>query len=532
MINEAFKASKGKTLTGKYILFIDPSKPENKETFKYKDILRKHGAEWSLSPKFRNIFPAHRMGFWFWWIGSTEDQWRNVYAKFIEPALKEIHGLEKASPEESQSSLVASLDALISDVSAAETTASGEGGITPQSKEEIQDKLLGFKEKLVNLDSDEEYKETMRIILAFKNAQGHPYSFINSILIWLQNPNAKFVMSKPRWAQYNRTVNKDAKPVIVRSPSKSAITPYSKDQKAEITDRYVRQLGKKSYDELTIGEKDKLNVTLRGRFGGHSFEFTEAFDIKDTTPIPGKEDYAKDIQRKSEIKWYEEGMTDEKVRPVYSALEKYAQDMGLTIKYVSLNALGGARGSSSESGVITMPENQGNDVGLTKTLAHEITHSLLHQKYVSTKNREMEKYFLGSPEGRERVEQQAELAAWLVMGLYGFDLKTTSINYTALWGANKETMLKVYDTVTSVVNLMVDEINKRLTQAQPTTQTSAPEAQPQSVAEAVGGVAPASHIQPIDIAKAIGQEGQYLDALRQQDKMQEMLNKFNKLINK
>ena len=170
MINEAFKASKGKTLTGKYILFIDPSKPENKETFKYKDILRKHGAEWSLSPKFRNIFPAHRMGFWFWWIGSTEDQWRNVYAKFIEPALKEIHGLEKASPEESQSSLVASLDALISDVSAAETTASGEGGITPQSKEEVQDKLLSFKEKL---DISTVMKNTRKLCVLFLHSKMH-----------------------------------------------------------------------------------------------------------------------------------------------------------------------------------------------------------------------------------------------------------------------------------------------------------------------------------------------------------------------
>ena len=142
----------------------------------------------------------------------------------------------------------------------------------------------------------------------------------------------------------------------------------------------------------------------------------------------------------------------------------------------------------------------------------------------------MERYFLGDAEGRERVEQQAELAAWLLMGLYGFDLQTTSINYATLWGADKEMMLKVYDTVNGVVNHMVDEVNKRLGQAQPSA--TAPEAQPQPVAEAVGGIAPARHIQPIDIAKAIGQEAQYLDALRQQEKLQEMINKFNKLVKK
>jgi hypothetical protein len=521
-ISEAFGASKGKTTNGKNIIYIDPSKPENKETFKYKDVLKNHGAEWSQSLKFRNIFPPHRQGFWFWFIGDSKDQQEKAYKYFIEPALKQIHGLEGATSEESEASLIDSVNALISDVQTAPTTATGEeGGITPQDKEEVQSRLLKFKETLVNLDTDEEYKETMRIILAFKNAQGHPYSFINSILIWLQNKNATFVLSPTRWANYNRTVNKDAKSIIVRSPSKAALRPYSKQEKQEITDKFVKQAGKNNYNDLTIGEKDELGVQLRGAFGGKRFEFTEAFDIKDTTPIPGKEDYAAAIQKKGEIKWYDEGMTDEKVKPIYGALESYVRDLGITINYVSLSSLGGARGSSGAGGVITMPENEGNDVGLTKTLAHEASHSLLHQKYVSTRNTELSKYFLGTEEGREVVEQQAELAAWLVMGLFGFDLKTASINYIALWGADKEAMVKVYDTVTTVVNLIVDEINKRLGQKQPVSPT-------QGISEDVAGVTPAKHITPMDIAHAVGNVDDYTKML----KKTQLVERYYKLVRK
>ena len=84
-LNEAFVISKRTDQKGNYIAYIDPNKPENKETFKYKDIFKNHGARWNNDYKF-----------WFWYIGKTKDQWQNVYSHFIEPALKEVHGLESA----------------------------------------------------------------------------------------------------------------------------------------------------------------------------------------------------------------------------------------------------------------------------------------------------------------------------------------------------------------------------------------------------------------------------------------------------
>jgi hypothetical protein len=154
--------------------------------------------------------------------------------------------------------------------------------------------------------------------------------------------------------------------------------------------------------------------------------------------------------------------------------------------------LDGSRGVSA-NGAIRLLKNEGNDIGLTKTLAHEITHELLHQKYLSTKGDESSKFFLGTAEGRAAVEQQAELSAWMFMYAFGFDLKTTSLNYVLLWGGDKDKMVKVFDTVSSSVNYLIDFVNKKI----------------KSLDEGMGSHAHGKHITPDEIAKLIGVGSEY-----------------------
>lgn len=511
LLTEAFVVSKGKDPAGNLIAYIDPNKPENKETFKYKDIFKTHGAKWGGK-------------YWYWYIGKTKDQWQNVYSKLIEPALKDVHKLEGAPEEESQASLVSSLDAIISDLSGAPTAAPGEEGISPEQKKEVVDRLGRFKDMLINLDNDEEFKRTMKTIAAFKNSQGHQYSLWNSILIWLQNPNATFVMSKIRWSRYNRNVKPDAKPIIIRSPSKTALRPYSKQQKDDITQKYIQSLGKSSYGELNIGERDKLGIALRGAFGGHSFDFTPAFDVADTVQIEGKEDYLKDVEQYKQIKWFEDNMISDAVRPIYSALNEFAKENGITVNLV--DALKGGSRGVSKSGTIDILKSEGNDVGVTKTLAHEITHELLHQNYLKNKNSKYAQYFVGTGAGRDLVEQQAELSAWIVMASYGFDLKTSSLNYVAIWGADKDAMIRVFDTVTGVVNALLDYINNHINKSAP-----APTTEPAAVTEASGKrIAPAKHITPMDVAGFLGVKNDYQQVLNKAKT--ELVESFNRFLKK
>lgn len=504
-LNEAFVISKKLDQKGNNVAYIDPNKPENRETFKYKDIFKNHGANWNKDERF-----------WYWYIGKTKDQWQNVYTKFIEPALKEVHAMEGAPEEESQASLVASLDAVIGEVQASPTSPTGgEEGITPEEKKNMVDRLAKFKEVLVNLDNDEEFKKTMQTITAFKNSQGHQYSFTNTILIWIQNPNAKMVKSEINWSKFNRKVIDKTNRMIIRSPSRNALQRYSKDQEKEIIANFLKAVKKTSYEQLGPGEKEKLGVILRGRLTRREFEFTPVYDISNTEQLEGKENLVGDFEKRNEIKWFEENMLSEEVKPIYSALMEFAKEQGIAIDLI--DDIGGARGRS-KGGSIELLKSEGNDVGITKTLAHEISHELLHQNYLKNKNSKFAQYFVGRPEGRDLVEQQAELSAWMVLASYGFDLKTTSLNYAAIWGADKEAMIRVFDTVTGVVNLLLDYINSKMNSNVP-------------VAEAEG-VMPhiARHVTPMDVAKALGVTSEYQQVLN--DSKNKLTEGFYKLLNK
>ena len=80
----------------------------------------------------------------------------------------------------------------------------------------------------------------------------------------------------------------------------------------------------------------------------------------------------------------------------------------------------------------------------------------MHKK----KNPELRDYFVGKSEGHDVVEQQAELTAWMVMSSFGFDVKTTSLNYITIWGGNPDNMVKVFDTVSKTANLLIGVIMK------------------------------------------------------------------------
>lgn len=513
-LNEAFIVSKRYDKKGNPIAYVDPNKPENKDTFKYKDVFKNHGAKWDNENRY-----------WFWYIGKTKDQWQNVYTKFIEPALKAVHSQEGATEEQSKESLIASLDAVIGEVQAAPTTG-GEDGLTPDDKKNVVDRLAKFKETLVNLDNDEEFKKTMQILTAFKNAQGHSYSFTNTILIWIQNPNAKLVKSEINWHKFNRTIVDKSKKMWVRSPSRSALQKYSKEQEQQIINKFLQSVNKKTYGELTAGEKERLGVILRGRMVKPQFEFTPVYDVTNTAQIEGKENLLGDYEKHNEIKWFEENMLSDEVRPVYNALMEFAKENGIEVNIV--DDLGGARGSSA-SGKIELLKSEGNDVGITKTLAHEITHELLHQTYLKQKGSKYAQYFIGTSQGRDLVEQQAELSAWMVLASYGFNLKTTSLNYAAIWGADKEAMIRVFDTVTGVVNMLLDYINEHMSN-NPIKSTE-PTEEPAEMSEAVApSIKQARHVTPMDVAKILGVTSEYEQILNQSK--EKMMENFNRLIKK
>ena len=151
-------------------------------------------------------------------------------------------------------------------------------------------------------------------------------------------------------------------------------------------------------------------------------------------------------------------MVFEKVKEIVVSQLGVEEDE-VTLEASFVDDLGGARGVS-KSGTIEVLANQPKNAGMFNTIVHEYAHEILHQKYLKSKDEEMKDYFVGTEEGRGKVEQQAELCAWIVLRCFGYDMQT-NINYVGIWGLNQDNAVRVFDSVSNVATLISKQIIKK-----------------------------------------------------------------------
>ena len=503
ILNEAFTVTRATTSNGKNIAIVDPNKPENKRSFEFKDIFKENGANWDKFNKY-----------WFWWLSDDPKKTEWIFNNKIKPAVEQVHKAEGASPDESSASLIATIDSIINNVQSASVAPEPDANNASASeKDNVLDKLDKFKQRILNLENDEEFKKTLKAIMDFKNSQGHQISFFNTLLVWIQKSDATMTKSKSNWNYVNREILPNATRILIWSPAKNAMIKPNKDQTEAITQDYLSRNKVRKVADLPVGEQERLRVRLRGTLGRKEFDLVVHYDISDTKVMEGKEDKVNYEEYKN-IKWFDEKKLDDRVKPIYNALLSFAQENGIKVDLADKIGGGEARGVS-KNGSIEILQNEGNDVGLTKTLAHEISHELLHQTYLKDKNDKFKDYFVGTAEGRGLVEQQAELSAWMVMTQYGFDL-VTAFNYVAMWGANPEGMIKVFDTVARTVNMLLNYIDGHI----------------KGNVQETEDVSPEHHVDAMDVAKALGVEKQFNQVLAQHQQKQRFNEAFYRLVNK
>lgn len=418
------------------IAYIDPNTSEN--LFSKKDIIKKYGAKWDNQNRY-----------WFWFIGETQEQQQKVFKEQIEPCLREINS------DKGEDEIVNTIDKAIAILTSnkIEKEDLSPNIITP-SQEEIKSKLEKFKSELVNSLSDEDFKSKLEPIIKFRNAQGHKYSLLNTILIFVQMPTARLVKARSNWFQANKEVIPGSRPILMWVPNS---VPVSKEERSEIVKKFLMILGKRSESQLSITEREDLRILLKKPVGNYFSLQPRFYDISQTKQIEGKEDIVGGGEAEK-LDWFEDGKEDERVAIIYDSLLEFAKEKRIKVNIV--DDIGGARGVSS-SGKIDLLKNSGKDVGLTNTLVHELSHELLHQTYLSSNDQDLKNYFVGNKQGRAVVEQQAEVSAWIVMKNFGFDLKT-SINYIGIWGADEKNVVKVFDDVAKVASLLIKEVEERM----------------------------------------------------------------------
>lgn len=457
LINEVFNYKTGYYTTNKgkkrLIAYIDASSSEN--TYKYKDKLKNEfGAMYS--PK------IGRKGAWVWWLNGPDDP---KIDEVIKPAIEFLTSVEQPSEKGGKMrDFLNIIDKLKIDLSNANDVDDvvGVNETHGMTKEEINKKLDSIKEDIISSMSSDEFLRKIAPILKLRAASGYKFSLKNTLLIFIQDPQATDVRSKGNWAKMNREVLPNAKMISMFVPRGNNLYKGKNDKQRKI-DEFLASCGKTSEDELTPGEKERLRIALRQNDAQQGFKFAPYWcDVRFTKQMEGKDVLIGDNNAVDNIKWNDyDADENEYMGELINAAVNVAKKVGLDVTYQDEEELNGAKGYATSSGKIALIKNAPQNIGMLNTVIHETAHELLHFTYLKSKNDDVKDYFVGTSQGRGLVEQQAELTALIVLKELNLN-SDTSLNYISIWGGDKKNASVVFDSVANAATYITNEILKQI----------------------------------------------------------------------
>ena len=514
-LNEAFewKVEERQNQSGGkyYIAAIDPNLSTD-DTYAVKDQLKKFGARWDNMGKQ-----------WYFPLSGDPAKRREQIEKVVKPCVEYLKGIEKVPSQDNAEAtlqkIIAQIDMVIN---------SPDGGGSPEEEagaKDIKARLEGFKQELINAFRDNTFREKMGPIIKFRQAQGAGYSILNSILIMMQKGDAKMVKSAGKWAKANKAVKPGAKPIYLWCPVGKK--QHSPEERLAIEVDFYKKMEKlygqpiSSRKQLNIGDRERLEKKLNEIVPAAFKLRPNFFDISDVEQIAGKEDLIGSPDRDDNIEWFDETTpADAKSEQLFDAIIDTIESLGISVTFVP--DLGGARGVS-KGGKIEVLENAPKNIGTVSTLVHELSHELLHQTYLKTKGGDKEdyaRYFVGREFGKQIVEQQAEISAWIVMRNFGYDMQTAK-NYVACWGGDDKTAAYAFDTVAKVSTLIIKGMNSSMGYVDDLNE----------------GAGQNTEITGLDVARMVGMEDTYMKGKKAQQmstdaKIQAINEQFNNFLNR
>jgi antirestriction protein ArdC len=260
--------------------------------------------------------------------------------------------------------------------------------------------------------------EIKRYLTFFAGFRGH--SFYNTLLIWIQKPDAKKVAGFRQWEKKFRRVKKGAKGIMIFAPVMS----------------------KTAKDDTQVNDAQLDNEVKKGM--PVRFMPVYVFDISDTEAIDERGDVPE------APKWFQDSEPTERTKELYKYLSEILDVMG--VKLTKGDAKAGEKGYSAGNHINMSSEVEG--AGEVSTLVHELAHELMHWKKSSI-------YYQGDEVKYDSAikELQAESVAYIVMKHYGLPV-THQTTYLALWKANKEKILANIKVISDVAKFIIDEIDK------------------------------------------------------------------------
>ena len=259
-------------------------------------------------------------------------------------------------------------------------------------KERVEQLQAIFEEGVLSLANDASWRRMMDFLAKFRH-----YSFNNTILIYMQKPDATMLAGYKQWMSRGRKVKKGEKSIKI----------------------FGHSIGKR--------KDENGNVVLNNDGTEATYEYypiLSVFDVSQTEPIPGKEDLYAKIQEM--LKTNVEGGDPE---GIYVKLQVWLQVNGYTFSEES--NLGGAQGATDQQSKQVRVLSSLSPASKAATLIHECAHVLLHKDTDDYR------------EHRGLRETEAESVGYIVGKMHGLDTSEISIPYVTSWSnGDKDTLVE------------------------------------------------------------------------------------------
>ena len=343
------------------------------------------------------------------------------------------------------------------------------------NKERLKEITDSIEAGIKELFESEKYQQYLQTMSRF-----HRYSVNNTMLIYMQKPDATLVAGFNKWRdQFERNVNKGEHGIKIIAP-----TPYKKKIEEQKLDPDTR-LPMLDADGKVIMEEKEIKIPM--------YKPVTVFDVSQTSgkPLP---QLANDLS--GNVQDYEAFM---------EAIRR-ASPVPIEIKPIARSMDGFF---SPEDQSITLREGM-SEVQTVCAAIHEIAHSKLHnyEKQKEAAAAASENAEPVKKKDRRTEEVEAESISYSVCAYYGIATGENSFGYIATWSKDKELpeLRASLETINKTASELITDIDRsyaQLMKEREAEKGSREQAVPDSEPEVTMGVQEETQTQELKIDPAI-----------------------------
>lgn len=304
-----------------------------------------------------------------------------------------------------------------------------------KNKERLKEITDSIEQGILNLFQSDRYAQYLRTMSRF-----HRYSVNNTMLIYMQKPDASLVAGFNKWRdQFSRNVMRGEKGIKIIAP-----TPFKKkieeekldpDTKAPVLDA----------DGKVIMEEKEIKIPM--------YKVVSVFDVSQTEgkPLPM---LANDLT--GNVKQYE----------IFMEALRRSSPVPLAFEAMELNT----EGYFSEKGQRIAIRSGMSEVQTVSAAVHEITHATLHNyeqaRLAAAQSDETAEP--PKPKDRRTEEVEAESVSYAVCQYYGIQTGENSFGYIASWSKDKELpeLRASLETINKAASGLISDIDQNFREVQ------------------------------------------------------------------